>query len=95
MPSSSRSPLTAISNASVIVASTDASGQTAGIQFWGTSLIVGPRGEWLASTPTDGPATLAVELDLGRSEPVRRLWPYPRDRRIDAYDGLPQRYLDR
>ncbi|MCB1826728.1 MAG: carbon-nitrogen hydrolase [Candidatus Competibacteraceae bacterium] len=73
----------------------DPAGQGAGIQFWGTSFVVGPQGEWLASAPTDEPATLAVELDLGRSEQVRRLWPYLRDRRIDAYGELPQRYLDR
>ena len=52
----------------------------AGIQFWGTSFIVGPQGEWLASAPSDEPATLAVELDLDRCERVRRLWPYLRDR---------------
>jgi N-carbamoylputrescine amidase len=73
----------------------DPSGQTPGAQFWGTSFIVGPQGEWLATTPTDEPATLAVELDLGRSERVRRIWPFLRDRRIDAYDGLLKRYLDR
>ena len=73
----------------------DPSGQTAGAQFWGTSFIVGPQGEWLATTPPDEPATLAVELDLDRSEQVRRVWPYLRDRRIDAYDGLLKRYLDR
>lgn len=72
----------------------DPSDQTAGIQFWGTSFMVGPQGEWLATTPNQ-PATLAVELDLSRSEQVRRVWPYLRDRRIDAYDGLLKRYLDR
>ena len=73
----------------------DPSGQTAGIQFWGTGFVVGPQGEWFATTPTDEPATLAVELDLSRSEQVRRNWPYLRDRRIDAYGGLLKRYLDR
>ena len=73
----------------------DPSGQTAGAQFWGSSFIVGPQGEFLADAPPDEPATLAVELDLERSESVRRAWPYLRDRRIDAYDGLLQRYLDR
>lgn len=73
----------------------DPSGQTPGAQFWGTSFIAGPQGEWLASAPPDQPATLAVELDLGRSERVRRIWPFLRDRRIDAYGGLLQRYLDR
>ena len=74
---------------------TDLSGQTPGVQFWGSSFIVGPQGEWLATTPPDQPATLAVELDLSRSEQVRRVWPYLRDRRIDAYDGLLKHYLDR
>lgn len=73
----------------------DPSGQTSGAQFWGTSFIVGPQGEWLATAPPDQPATLAVELDLSRCEQVRRVWPYLRDRRIDAYDGLLKRYLDR
>jgi N-carbamoylputrescine amidase len=73
----------------------DLSGQTPGAQFWGTSFVVGPQGEWLASTPSDRPATLAVELDLCRSEHLRRAWPFLRDRRIDAYQGLLQRYLDR
>lgn len=73
----------------------DPSGQSQGIQFWGSSFIVGPQGEFLADAPPDQPATLAVELDLNRCEQVRRLWPYLRDRRIDAYDGLLKRYLDR
>jgi len=73
----------------------DPSGHTPGIQFWGSSFIVGPQGEWLGTTPSDQPATLAVELDLSRTEQVRRAWPCLRDRRIDAYEGLLQRYLDR
>lgn len=73
----------------------DADGQTPGIHFWGTSFIIGPQGEWLVTASTDEPATLAAALDLSRSEPLRQVWPYLRDRRIDAYDGLLQRYLDR
>jgi N-carbamoylputrescine amidase len=73
----------------------DPSGHTSGIQFWGSSFIVGPQGEWLGTTPSDQPATLAVELDLSRIEQVRRAWPCLRDRRVDAYEGLLQRYLDR
>ena len=73
----------------------DPSGHTPGLQFWGSSFIVGPQGEWLGTTPSDQPATLAVELDLSRTEQVRRAWPCLRDRRIDAYEGLLQRYLDR
>ncbi|HRD66114.1 MAG TPA: carbon-nitrogen hydrolase [Candidatus Competibacter sp.] len=73
----------------------DPSGHTPGIQFWGTSFIVGPQGEWLATASSDEPVTLAMELDLSQSERVRRNWPFLRDRRIDAYDGLLKRYLDR
>jgi N-carbamoylputrescine amidase len=73
----------------------DPSGQTTGAWFWGSSFIAGPQGELLATTPPDQPATLAVELDLSRSEQVRRVWPYLRDRRIDAYEGMLKRYLDR
>ncbi len=72
----------------------DPAGQTPGVQFWGSSFIVGPQGEWLATSPPDRPATLAVELDFRRCEQVRRCWPYLRDRRIDAYEGLLERYLD-
>ncbi|MBK7541073.1 MAG: carbon-nitrogen hydrolase [Candidatus Competibacteraceae bacterium] len=73
----------------------DPSGHTPGAQFWGSSFIAGPQGEWFASAPPDQPATLAVDIDLNRSEQVRRLWPFWRDRRIDAYEGLLKRYLDR
>lgn len=73
----------------------DPSGQTPGSLFWGSSFIAGPQGEMLASAPCDRPAVLVAELDLERSEQVRRIWPYLRDRRIDAYEGLLKRYLDR
>ncbi len=72
----------------------DPSGHTGGALFWGSSFIAGPQGEMLACAPPDRPAVLLAELDLQRSEQVRRLWPYLRDRRIDAYQGLLQRYLD-
>ena len=65
-----------------------------GIQFWGGSFLCGPQGELLAEAPRDEPAVLVVELDLARTEPVRRAWPYLRDRRVDAYEGLSRRYLD-
>jgi N-carbamoylputrescine amidase len=64
-----------------------------GIDFWGSSFIAGPQGEILASAPSSEATVLLAELDLARSEQVRRLWPYLRDRRIDAYQGLDQRYL--
>lgn len=66
----------------------------AGIEFWGSSFIAGPQGEILASAPSSEAMVLLAELDLTHSEQVRRLWPYLRDRRIDAYQGLNQRYLD-
>ncbi|NLA67094.1 MAG: acyltransferase, partial [Gammaproteobacteria bacterium] len=64
-----------------------------GIDFWGNSHVLGPQGEFLAEA--GGEATiLACEVDLGRSEHVRRSWPFLRDRRIDAYDDLLRRYRD-
>lgn len=73
----------------------DPAGQSPGILFWGSSFVAGPQGEMLASAPSDRPMVLVTELDLKRSEQVRRIWPYLRDRRIDTYDGLLKRYLDR
>jgi N-carbamoylputrescine amidase len=73
----------------------DPSGQIPGSLFWGSSFIAGPQGEMVAGAPADQPAVLVAELDLQRSEQVRRIWPYLRDRRIDAYEGLLKRYLDR
>jgi N-carbamoylputrescine amidase len=72
----------------------DPSGQTAGIRFWGTSFVAGPQGELQAVADVDRPAVLVVEIDLARSEQVRRIWPYLRDRRIDAYADLTKRYRD-
>ncbi len=72
----------------------DPSGQTAGITFWGNSFVCGPQGELLARTEAAGEETLLVEIDLERSENVRRWWPFLRDRRIDAYDNIVQRYND-
>jgi len=64
------------------------------IHFWGTSFIAGPQGEVLAQAPANEATVLQVELDLQRSETVRRIWPYLRDRRIDAYADLKLRYRD-
>lgn len=72
----------------------DPSQQTPGIQFWGASFIAGPQGEVLAMGPMDEAAVLVAEIDLQRIEAIRRIWPYLRDRRIDAYENLTQRYLD-
>jgi N-carbamoylputrescine amidase len=72
----------------------DPSGQSAGIQFWGSSSVIGVQGEILAQAATDRAETLVVELDLARTEQVRRIWPFLRDRRIDAYQGLLDRFRD-
>ena len=64
------------------------------IHFWGSSFVAGPQGEMLAQAPADEATVLQVELDLQRSESVRRIWPYLRDRRIDAYADLKLRYRD-
>lgn len=72
----------------------DPSGHTAGIQFWGNSFACGPQGELLAELPTDAEAIRIVDIDLNRSEHVRRWWPFLRDRRIDAFAPLTKRYLD-
>jgi len=65
-----------------------------GIRFWGSSHALGPQGEILAEAGTDTPEILYATLDLARSEQVRRMWPFLRDRRIDAYADLLKRYRD-
>jgi N-carbamoylputrescine amidase len=65
-----------------------------GIRFWGSSHVLGPQGEFLAEAGTDDPQILYATLDLARSEQVRRMWPFLRDRRIDAYADLLKRYRD-
>ena len=65
-----------------------------GIDFWGSSHVLGPQGEFLAEASTDAPELLLAEVDLQRSEHVRRIWPFLRDRRIDAYGDLVKRYRD-
>lgn len=71
----------------------DSSGQTNGIRFWGHSFVAGPQGELLAELPAGEEAVRVVEIDTERTEAVRRIWPFFRDRRIDAFDGLTRRYL--
>lgn len=71
----------------------DPTGLTAGIQFLGTSFVAGPQGEFLFKAD-DRETTAIVDVDLTRSEHVRRWWPFLRDRRIDAYDELSLRYRD-
>jgi N-carbamoylputrescine amidase len=65
-----------------------------GLQFWGSSFVAGPQGEFLAQAGEDRRELLVVDIDLGRSEAVRRIWPFLRDRRIDAYADLTRRYRD-
>ena len=72
---------------------TDPSGQTGGIQFWGSSFVAGPQGELLTVLPDDAEEVRVVTVDLQRSEQVRRWWPFFRDRRIDAFGGLTERFL--
>jgi len=65
-----------------------------GLQFWGSSFVAGPQGEILAQASPDNSEMLVVDVDMARSESVRRIWPFLRDRRIDAYEGLLRRYRD-
>lgn len=72
----------------------DPSGQTNGIQFWGSSFVAGPQGEilWQASDNTE--ETQIVDVNIKRSEDVRRIWPFFRDRRIDAFEKITKRFID-
>ncbi len=72
----------------------DPSGQTNGITFWGNSFVAGPQGEFLYRASGDKEECLIVEVDMKRSEQVRRWWPFLRDRRIEAYGGITSRFLD-
>ncbi|HBX88177.1 MAG TPA: acyltransferase [Marinilabiliaceae bacterium] len=72
----------------------DPSGQTGGIHFWGNSFVAGPQGEILAEAGMAADENLLVEIDLKRSESVRRIWPFLRDRRIDAYGNIVKRFID-
>ena len=72
----------------------DPSGQTKGIQFWGTSFVAGPQGEIVYEAPQEEEAAVVADVDMARSEQVRRWWPFLRDRRIEAFDGLTKRFID-
>ena len=72
----------------------DPSGQTKGIQFWGSSMVVGPQGEMLYRASGVEEECTIVSVDLNHSEHVRRWWPFLRDRRIDAYEDITKRYID-
>ena len=72
----------------------DPSHQTGGIQFWGSSFVAGPQGELVFRAGNDDECEQVVEIDLARSEQVRRWWPFPRDRRIDKYEDILRRFVD-
>ena len=72
----------------------DPSEATSGIDFWGSSFVCGPQGEFLLECPEDEAAERVVEIDISRSEDVRQWWPFLRDRRIDAYGDLTKRFRD-
>jgi len=72
----------------------DPSGVTNGIQFWGNSFVAGPQGEILAQASNDDDENMIVDIDLSRSETVRRIWPFFRDRRIDAFGDLTKRWRE-
>ncbi len=71
----------------------DPSESTSGIDFWGSSFVAGPQGEFLFKAPTDSAVEEVVPIDLDRSENVRQWWPFLRDRRIDAYGDITKRFL--
>lgn len=72
----------------------DPSGQTNGIQFWGSSFVAGPQGELLARASNSEEENLVVTVDLAHSEQVRRWWPFLRDRRIEEFAPLSKRFID-
>lgn len=72
----------------------DPSGQTNGIQFWGSSFVAGPQGELHYQACDDGEESLIVSIDLDHSEEVRRWWPFLRDRRIENYSDIVRRFID-
>jgi N-carbamoylputrescine amidase len=72
----------------------DWTGVTKGIQFWGQSFVAGPQGEIIFSASSDKEQNEVIEIDMQRSENVRRIWPFLRDRRIDAYGDILKRFID-
>jgi len=72
----------------------DKSGVTKGIRFWGNSFVFGAQGEQILRADSESEMCLIVELDMKQSEEVRRIWPFLRDRRIDAYTNLTKRFID-
>lgn len=72
----------------------DPSGVTGGIQFWGNSFVAGPQGEIIWNASSDEEEIRIIEINLQRSEDVRRIWPFFRDRRIDAFSDITKRFID-
>ena len=72
----------------------DPSGQTNGIQFWGSSFVAGPQGEFLFRASIDEEIVKVIDVDMKRSENVRRWWPFLRDRRIEEFSPLTKRFID-
>lgn len=72
----------------------DTAGVTSGIDFWGHSFVAGPQGEFLALADHQNEVVLYADVDLDRTESVRRIWPFFRDRRIDYFDDLKKRWID-
>ncbi len=73
----------------------DPSGHTGGIQFWGNSFVAGPQGEIIYQAPDKDEDIQVVDIDLKRTETVRRMWPFFRDRRIDSFGDITKRYIDK
>ena len=69
-------------------------GDEDGVPFWGTSFVAGPQGELLYEAPTDQEVETIINIDMKRSEQVRRWWPFLRDRRIESYTNLTSRFID-
>lgn len=72
----------------------DPTGQTVGIQFWGSSFVAGPQGELLYRAPVDAEDSAIIDVDMKRSEQVRRWWPFLRDRRVECFAPLSRRFID-
>jgi N-carbamoylputrescine amidase len=72
----------------------DPSGATNGILFWGSSFVAGPQGEFLYQSPSDATDRKVIDVDMRRSENVRRWWPFLRDRRIENYGDITKRFRD-
>lgn len=72
----------------------DPSGVTNGIQFWGNSFVAGPQGEIIVEAQNENEQNIVLDIDLQRTETVRRMWPFFRDRRIDAFSGVTKRWLE-